>query len=276
MTSKFLVCILASFACFTGFNFGTAATAHAQVGYSLSDGMISQATRRAPVRRVANRVRDVIPSFDGQGRFNRDANYDYNSSRLLGGLFAADFELTATVFGGWNRIAGFAAENPEGDNVFDDDFAVGFAYGRRHSHFLRSEFEFTYRSNEVSDSDSMVANIPEVVSGQAEVMSIMKNLVIDIHTPNSNFQPYVGVGIGYAYVNADFNRESGLVLSNASTFAWQPMGGVNIKLTPRSNFFVEYRYFSTLDLELKLNDVVTNDGRIYDAHNMFMGLRFEF
>jgi opacity protein-like surface antigen len=270
MISKTLVCFLAGCILCCG------SLVEAQVTYSLGDGAIRSAVKRAPVRRVAKRVRDVIPAFDENGRFNRAANYEYNSNRLLGGLFAADFELTATVFGGWNRIAGFAAETPDGGNVYDDDFAVGFAYGRRHSEFLRSEFEFTYRSNDVTQGDSMIANLPNVQSGQTEVMSIMKNLVIDVHTPNSNIMPYLGVGIGYAHVNADFNRESGLVLSNSSTFAWQPIGGVNIKLTPRSNFFVEYRYFSTLDLELKLDGEIQNDGRIYNAHNMFMGLRFEF
>ena len=254
-------------------------SASAQVSYTLNDSSIASGAKSGGVvkkvaSRVGSRASRIIPTWDRQGRFNRDANYEYNQTRLLGGLFAPDFELTASAFGGWNRIAGFGPDS-QGDNIFDDDLAVGFAYGRRHSKRLRSEFEFTYRSNDATAPEVFPAVIPGPLTGTVEAYSIMKNIVFDIEMPSRFLSPYVGIGIGYAYVDADFNRESGVELANTSSFAYQPIGGVSLKLTERLNYYVEYRYFSTTDLEItQLGEVQENSS--FNAHNLFMGLRAEF
>ena len=249
----------------------------AQVGYSLSDGTLSSAVRSGPIRNAVQSVRSrgggVVPTFDRSGRFNRDASYRFNEGRPLAGLFAPDFELTASVFGGWNRIVGFGSDS-EGDNVFDDDFAVGIAYGRRHNERLRSEFEFTYRSNEATaDSSPIVAPAP--LEGEIRVLSIMKNFIIDIESTSRFVTPYVGIGIGYANVDTDFNRESGVILDNAGSFAWQPIGGVSLQLTEKTNFYVEYRYFATTDLEISQFGVA-QENSTYSAHDLFVGMRLEF
>lgn len=249
-------------------------TASAQITYALGDGAVSRGIVRKVGSRIANRNKVVVPTWDRSGRFNREANYDYNQTRPLGGLFAPDFELTASVFGGWNRIAGFGPDS-DGDNIFDDDFAVGFAYGRRHSKRLRSEFEFTYRSNEREAPEVFILPVPGPLWGKVEVFSIMKNFVIDIESPNRFASPYVGIGIGYANVDVDFNRQSAVELENSSTFAWQPMGGVSLQVTERLHYYVEYRYFSTTDLKLTQAGV-EQENSTYNAHNLFMGLRTEF
>ena len=256
--------------------------AEAQVSCNLCDDSLSAVAPvvtqpRRPVRNMAQKVRQrpgkIVPTWDRLGRFNRDAAYRFNEDRPLSGLFAPDFELTASVFGGWNRIVGFGPDS-EGDDIFDDDFAVGIAYGRRHSRRLRSEFEFVYRSNE-SGSEIFGFAIPEPLAGEVQVFSIMKNFLIDIETPSSIIKPYVGIGIGYANVDVDFNRNSLVRLENSSSFAWQPIGGTSIQLTERAHYYVEYRYFSTTDLELTQNGVM-QDNSTYNAHNLFMGLRMEF
>ncbi len=275
MYSKFAVCFLVCLA--LGFSDSLVS---GQVTYSLGDGEISsvaQPVRNGPVRRVATRARGavsrIVPTWDRNGKFNREAAYAYNEGRPLAGLFAPDFELTASAFGGWNRIVGFGADS-DGDDIFDDDFAVGIAYGRRHNKRLRSEFEFTYRSNE-SSADLIAAVIPAPLLGEVQVFSIMKNFIVDIEVPSEFMRPYVGIGIGYANVDVDFNRNSGVALANSSSFAWQPIGGVSIQLTEIAHFYVEYRYFSTTDLEItQFGELQENS--TYNAHDMFMGMRFEF
>ena len=251
----------------------------AQVAYSLNDNSLSSVVRPTPVRNAVNRARSaaprIAPTFDRSGRFNREAAYRHNEDRPLAGLFAPDFELTASVFGGWNRIAGFGLDST-GDNTFDDDFAVGFAYGRRHNNRLRSEFEFTYRSNESPRPDFLATVIPEPLLGEVQVLSIMKNFIIDIESHSDIVRPYVGIGIGYAHVDTDFNRNSGFEMENSSAFAWQPIGGVSIKLSKIANYYVEYRYFSTSDLEISQFGVPQEEKSTYNAHDLFMGLRFEF
>ncbi len=244
----------------------------AQVSYQLGDQGVT-----GPVRqRLRNRTKIIQPRLQN-GELNRKATFDYNGNKPLGGLFAADFDLTASVFGGWNRIDGFLDGPPFSE--FDDDFAVGAAYGRRHTQFLRSEFEFTYRSNdaETGFGDPSVLVLPgsdTVTANDVSVYSIIKNFVFDLHSPRENVTPYVGIGIGYAYVDAELGN--GFELDDASTFAWQPMGGVSVKLTERMNYFVEYRYFSTTSFELVQGGVESGQSTNYATHNLFMGMRFEF
>lgn len=253
--------------------------AEAQIGYSLSDSSFSPTVRSGPIRGALQQVRTrnaapIVQTFDQSGRFNREASYRYNETRLLAGLFAPDFELTASVFGGWNRIAGFGLDSTA-DDTFDDDFAVGFAYGRRHNERLRSEFEFTYRNNESPTPDVIPVAIPEPLFGDVQVLSIMKNFLIDIESSSPNVRPYVGFGIGYAYIDTDFNRNSGFEMLNTSAFAWQPIGGVSVKLTNIVHWYVEYRYFATSGLEISQFGVPQEDST-YNAHDLFMGMRFEF
>lgn len=251
----------------------------AQIAYSLNDNSLASGVRPTPVRNAVSRARSaatgIVPTFDRAGRFNREAAYRHNEQRPLAGLFAPDFELTASIFGGWNRIVGFGLDSTD-DSAFDDDFAVGFAYGRRHNNRLRSEFEFTYRSNESPGSELLATAIPEPLLGEVEVFSIMKNFIIDIESPSHIVRPYVGIGIGYAHIDGDFNRNSGFQIENSSAFAWQPIGGVSIKLTKVMNYYVEYRYFSTTDLEISQFGEPQDEQSTYNAHDLFMGLRFEF
>ena len=233
---------------------------HAQVKCHLSDkgcmaGGCYQAVSDTPKGNIFRRM--LGTSLTG---YSREEVFAYNATKPLGGLFAPDFDLTANVFGGWNRIVGL---EDFGDS-FDDDFAVGIAYGRRHSERLRSEFEFTYRSN---DADTI---------GSVDVYSIMKNVLIDIELPNHEFvSPYIGIGIGYANVDSDFDRLSGISADNAGAFAFQPIAGVSLELWERKFYYFEYRYFATTDLGVSVLDTPLEDVN-YQAHNLFMGLRFEF
>jgi len=228
----------------------------AQVGFSMGD------IAPPPGGNIFRRFAAGQGGASVSSGLSRDEVYAQNSKLPLGGLFAPDFELTANAFGGWNRIAGFGPDT-DGSNTFDDDFAVGFAYGRRHSHSLRSEFEFTYRSND------------EETLGSVDVYSIMKNFLIDIEIPNRFATPYVGFGIGYANVDTDFDRLSGLAIDNSGAFAWQPIAGVSFQLNQKLHYYFEYRYFSTTDLGVTLAGEEL-DNTTYNSHNLFMGLRVEF
>ena len=235
-----------------------ASSTQAQTNYQFVD----DAPQGNVFRRLAKwRSGDSLPAANGRGFLNREAVFAQNESQPLGGLFAPDFDLTANVFGGWNRIAGLGDTGIA--ESFDDDFAVGFAYGRRHSNRLRSEFEFTYRSNEAE------------VLGEVQVYSIMKNFLVDIQLPNRFATPYVGIGIGYANVDTDFDPSLGITVENNGSFAFQPIAGVSLRLRERLFYYFEYRYFSTTDLGVSISGTPLDDVS-YDTHNLFMGLRAEF
>jgi len=226
----------------------------AQVKYNLSDTGYVQGGWDTPKGNIFRRM-----SGRSLSGVSREQVFASNATKPLGGLFAPDFDLTANVFGGWNRIVGLG---DIGDS-FDDDFAVGIAYGRRHSERLRSEFEFTYRSNDAN------------TFGSVDVYSIMKNFLVDIETPYEYVSPYVGIGIGYANIDSDFDSLSGISVDNAGAFAFQPIAGVSLEMLERKFLYFEYRYFSTTDLGVSVFDTAF-EGVNYQAHNLFMGLRFEF
>ena len=188
------------------------------------------------------------------------------------GLFGSDWSRTVTVFGGWNRIGDFFQET-NGDDVFDDDFAVGFAVGRRHNRMLRSEFEFTFRTN---DEDQSPTGTP-ILEDSIEVYSVMKNFFFDFGFQNSRVRPYVGIGIGYSYLDTDFVSASGLDIDEYSAFSYQPIAGLSFQLSQVTHAFFEYRYFGTTELDIFQNGQLSTDlESSYDAHNLFVGLRFEF
>ena len=189
------------------------------------------------------------------------------------GLFGSDWSRTVTVFGGWNQVVDFFQET-SGTEVFDDDFAVGLAIGRRHNSMLRSEFEFTYRSNDEIESPTGPAPILE---DSVNVYSVMKNFFFDFGNEYSTVRPYVGIGIGYSYIDTDFTSTSGLDIDEYSAFSWQPIAGVAFRMNQVTHAFFEYRYFATTDLDIFENGVLsTTRESSYDAHNLFVGLRFEF
>jgi len=192
----------------------------AQVEYSLSDRGCVQGDCDTPKGNIFRRM-----SGRSLSGVSREQVFASNATQPLAGLFAPDFDLTANVFGGWNRIVG-----PSNDaNTF----------------------------------------------GSVDVYSIMKNFLVDIETPYEYVSPYVGIGIGYANIDSDFDSLSGISVDNAGAFAFQPIAGVSLEMLERKFLYFEYRYFSTTDLGVSVFDTAF-EGVNYQAHNLFMGLRFEF
>ena len=215
----------------------------------------------------------------GGDYFDATTKFDSNARRPLGGLFAPDFTRTLSFFGGWNAINEFGtgpAIDP--DSAFDDDFAFGVAYGRRHSQFMRSEFEFTYRNNDRAGLTAGPTLLPAPPNFDGvEAYSLMKNFLLELNGNQNRLTPYLGIGIGYAYVDPNFSTVSGASADGGGAFAYQPIAGVSFDATQKADLFFEYRYFRTAELEsvdLALPGQQINSN--YDAHNLFFGVRFEF
>lgn len=113
-------------------------------------------------------------------------------------------------------------------------------------------------------------------SGDANVLDTMLNGYYDFRS-DSKFTPYLGIGVGAARVSFDGIAPVGTTSldDSAWTFAYQGIAGVSYAVNNQWDVFGDYRYFGTLDSEVK-----TASGRDVDAeysdHRLMIGIRFNF
>jgi OmpA-OmpF porin, OOP family len=175
--------------------------------------------------------------------------------------------------------------------------SLGWGFGNG----FRAEIEGNYRANEV---DSIRGNLAPVgrTGGFQYTYGAMANVLYDFDFANfgmgqSTFQPYVGVGVGYAWtqwrnIRGQSNRAGagGAVIYSDDTdaqFAYQGILGVGTPLTwlgvTGLTLTAEYRFFGTLqpNLDSTLRNPITNvvvaGGKLSPDnynHSVMLGLRY--
>ena len=186
--------------------------------------------------------------------------------------------------GGGGFIGGLLGAIDQGVN-YEWGWAAGGTIGYRVGDGLRAEIEGVYRANEHDEWSIFGFDVP--LDGDITAISGMVNVLYDIDF-GSSVVPYVGVGVGAAYVETDVDVAPGFFGPGAVNFkddawalAYQGIVGVNLRLDENIDLFADYRYFSTYDLELTDNvvggpGVVTNVDDEYTSHTVMAGLRFTF
>ncbi|MHB1399323.1 MAG: outer membrane protein [Trichloromonadaceae bacterium] len=165
---------------------------------------------------------------------------------------------------------------------YDNGIGFGLVFGKSYNNNLRIEGELGYRNN---DLDAFVDNDTGEILGAAgdiTALSFLFNTYYDIANP-SRFTPYLGAGLGGAYVSLDartVDPEFGdIVFSDeALAFAYQLGTGVACKLNRLLTLDLGYRYFSTAKLKFKDQDPSGDNSfeTDYSAHNIALGLRLAF
>lgn len=174
-----------------------------------------------------------------------DAGYDFDAASCDGcsGNFSENY---VSLFGGFLSLEDQTATglNRRLDNDFDDGFAFGAAIGRRFGNNWRAEAEFAFRDNNIDEILFLGNDVLE--SGDTQSYSGMFNLLKDFQIGNSRFRPYIGGGIGFAFVdsNLQYNALPARLNGDDSGFAYQAMLGCSADVTDKIEFFVEYRYFA--------------------------------
>ncbi|MGE4281833.1 MAG: OmpA family protein [Magnetospirillum sp.] len=125
---------------------------------------------------------------------------------------------------------------------------VGYSYGAP-----KVELELGYRSNDSIDS-----------------ISTMINGIYDF-MPNSKWHPFVGAGIGWAWLDGDF---AGAGARNSdNSFAYQGIAGVGYDLDTNWALKAQYRYFATLDADVGTANSGDSD---YRNHSILAGFTYKF
>lgn len=148
-----------------------------------------------------------------------------------------------TALGGWNNTEDDGGFNP------DDGWMAGFAMGGK-TKWARAELEGMYRTNDLNGAGS----------DSIDSVSIMGNAYWDFET-GTRFTPYIGGGLGAAYVNVDAPGGD-----NSWEFAYQGMAGVNFDVNPNWTVGAEYRYFATTEV----------NNTDYNNHGVLGTVRYTF
>ncbi len=184
-----------------------------------------------------------------------------------------------TGFGGWNRLEDYRGEDlfVERQGQFDDGFVVGAAVGRRFGSHLRREFEFAYRYNQGdqwSATPFFAQRNPQNWLGGVNCYSGMANLIYDLGDRDSKkWTPYVGGGVGFAFVDASLNIPNVQFQLDDSAFAYQGFGGILFHTGKRSSLFSEYRFFGTDQINLWSGGIAIGQYE-YLAHSIIGGIQF--
>ena len=193
-----------------------------------------------------------------------------------------------SVFGGYTKPSDneFRTNTGTVRSDFDDGFGFGIAYGKRlgqmgQNHRWRVEGELSYRSNKVK-SLSINGTTATGPTGKMKSTSLMLNGYIDFNEA-SDFTPYLGAGLGLSNVDADNFGSSTTptitILNDGDTvFAYQAIAGLGWDISPRTELFLEYRYFATEDVGVRTTPAAgaVSTNLSYDTNNVFLGARFSF
>ncbi len=159
--------------------------------------------------------------------------------------------------------AGYTNSDISGNNITvrdDDDWGfvglgqLGYSFGAP-----KVELEGGYRSGDVSAWSAMVNGIYDFM-------------------PTGKWHPFVGAGIGWAWVDTDTlaTNTAGVTVNDGyDAFAYQGFLGVAYDVTADLAVKAQYRYFATLEEDLKASNGTKVDGD-YDNHSILVGLTYKF
>ena len=182
-----------------------------------------------------------------------------------GAVFVTDAD--ATNLGGLNGTM-------SNDTGFLLEGAVGYSYGNG----VRAEFALGYRQNDL-DEFEVPPVAPVSADGDFSAFTVMGNVYYDFDLDGtggigSGVTPFVGAGIGAAFVETEVRAFGGVPLSaedqDDTAFAWQIIAGLAYEISPDVTATVSYSYFATPDIDF---DGV---GYEYASHNILAGISMDF
>ncbi len=130
--------------------------------------------------------------------------------------------------------------------------SVGYSFKERYNTPVRLEVNYTARSDASSERshDFIVGSGHTTLKQETNLQTLMLNMWADIPT-NTAFTPYVGGGIGVAFVDYDAHStqfENNITTEHysgskkATNFAWSLGGGVAYDVNPEFTLDLGYRF----------------------------------
>jgi outer membrane protein OmpA-like peptidoglycan-associated protein len=175
-------------------------------------------------------------------------------SLLVAGVLAAlPVAANAQWYVGADAGANYMQDPGSATNADSDWGWVGLAQFGYNYGGPKAEFEVGYRANDSIDSWSTMVN------GIYEFM------------PNGKWHPFLGAGIGWAWLDGDFSGNG--ARNSDNQFAYQGIAGVAYDLSTNWALKAQYRYFATLDADVGTANSGDAD---YDNHSILLGFTYKF
>jgi opacity protein-like surface antigen len=144
---------------------------------------------------------------------------------------------------------------------------------------LRLEGELARRSNDVGRV-RLPTGFTASGHGDNAVTSVMFNALYEF-SAGSPLNPYVGAGLGAAYLDFDITDSLGSASDTNSTWAFQAIAGVNWTVAPRWELFAQYQYFWVPNAGIAATTRRTPSSNTYElddyrSQSVSVGLRYRF
>jgi OmpA-OmpF porin, OOP family len=153
---------------------------------------------------------------------------------------------------------------------------AGISAGYQWGSGFALEGDLTYRENGLDEIQLLGTHIG--LDGAERVVALLGNALYRLSNP-SQFTPYFGVGIGAARLELDADAENGGSFKDSATsLAFQAIGGISYEVTSSIDLGLEYRYFRTVDTDLR-DRQGANTTRLdteYAAHDVLAKLVYHF
>ena len=180
----------------------------------------------------------------------------------------------ASAFGGYTYLPDNMYTTSNGLFLNGSGYNNGYNAGGRfgyQSNPIRYELEYTYLEASANHFDLNFIEQTEV-SGYASGNLFMANLYYDCPEMLPSISPYLGVGIGYAYLQASLNSTGplGATYFNNSdnAFAYQGTAGITYNFAENYAVNLAYRYVATGKID--------GFGRVFQAHIANAGVVYHF
>lgn len=203
-------------------------------------------------------------------------------SLLLSALLANSITFAATPVDGWytSLFVGYdylpANINTIHNNLYFDytSYKGGYNAGGRagfQSNPLRYELEYSFLYGHLTHFD--INSVGQLgVSGYSTANLFMANMYYDFPEMLPAISPFLGLGIGYAYIQARLSSIYYLYPTtfslNGSAFAYQGTAGITYNFAENYAVNISYRYVATGNS--------TNLGKAFQAHVASVGAIFRF
>ena len=179
----------------------------------------------------------------------------YSAALLLSNIASAAIPINgmySTIFGGYAYLPNNVNTTTSSGNVFSGTgyhpgFDAGGSLGYK-STPMRYEGELTYIQSNLNSFN--VNGLPQTgANGYSNATLAMANVFYDFNNIMPAIQPFLGGGIGYGWVHANFDSTGPLgpnQYSGAnSVFAYQASTGLTFNFTENYALNLGYRYIAT-------------------------------